>query len=41
MSIPFKYLEMLVGGNPTIVLFWKEIIDKIRNRLSKRKGKKL
>ena len=41
MSIPFKYLGVLVGGNPRKVEFWKEVIDKVKRKLSTWKGKKL
>jgi len=41
MSIPFKYLGMLVRGNPKRILFWKHIIDKVRNKLFKWKGRVL
>jgi len=41
MNIPFKYLEMLIGGNPRREEFWNPIIDKIKLRLSRWKGKVL
>ena len=41
MFVPFKYLGLQVGGNPRKREFWKEIIDKVRNKLSKWKGKNL
>ena len=38
MQIPFKYLGMVVGGNPTKQSFWKPVITKIKNKLSTWKG---
>jgi len=35
MPIPFMYFGMLVGGNRRIALFWKDIIETIKSRLSK------
>jgi len=32
ISIPFKYLGMMVGGNPRKVLFWEPIVNKLRTR---------
>jgi len=39
MDIPFKYLDMNIGGNPRSLTFWMPIIDKIKFRLSVWKGK--
>ena len=41
MFVPFKYLRLQVGGNPRKKEFWKEVVDKVRRKLSKWKGKKL
>jgi len=41
MSIPFKYFGVLVGGNPRKKEFWKEVVDKVRRKLSVWKGKRL
>ena len=37
----FKYLGIQVGGNPRKREFWKEVLDKVRKKLSKWKGKNL
>jgi len=34
MDLPFKYLSMVVDGNPRRVKFWNPIVDKIRSRLA-------
>jgi len=39
MKIPFMYLGMLIGGNPTKNQFWKLMVNKVRSRLSSWKGK--
>jgi len=39
MKTPFKYLGMLVGGCYKRSRFWEEVVEKVRNRLSKWKGK--
>jgi len=41
MKLPFKYLGMIVGGNPRRVSFWDHVIDKIQSRLSRWKGRLL
>jgi len=41
MDLPFKYLRMVVGGNPRRVEFWNPIVDKIRSRLTSWKGRLL
>jgi len=41
MELPFKYLGLTIGGNPRSVAFWKPVIDKIRSRLARWKGKLL
>lgn len=41
MLIPFKYIGIKVGGNPRKKEFWKEVVDKVRKKLSIWKGKKL
>jgi len=33
MCFPYKYLGMIIGGNPKRMIFWKPIIEKIRSRL--------
>jgi len=35
MKIPFKYLGMPIGGNPRQKQFWDEVVDKVRNKLSR------
>jgi len=32
MDLPFKYLGMIIGGNPKRFEFWNPIVDKIRSR---------
>jgi len=39
MQIPFKYPGVEVGGNPRRKQFWEPIVDKIKARLSKWKGR--
>ena len=39
MHLPFKYLGLIIGGNHRFVSFWKPIVDKIKNRLSRWKGR--
>jgi len=39
MDLPFKYLGMTIGGNPRRFEFWDPIVDKIRYRLSRLKGR--
>jgi len=39
MKTPFKYLGMEIGGNHRRIIFWEGIIDKIRKRLDRWKGK--
>jgi len=41
MDFPFKYLGMVIGGNPKRCEFWKPIVNKIRSRLSRWKGRLL
>jgi len=41
MELPFKYLGMLIGGNPTRIEFWNPVVDKIKTRLSRWRGKML
>jgi len=41
MEIPFKYLGMMIGGNPRRIVFWNPIVDKISTRLSRRNGRML
>jgi len=41
MDMPFKYLSMVIGGNPRRCEFWTPILDKIRSRLSRWKGRLL
>jgi len=40
-GFPFKYLGITVGGNPRRSEFWSPIVDKIKSRLSKWKGRLL
>jgi len=35
MILPFKYLRLIIGGNLRRALYWKLIMVKIKNRLSK------
>jgi len=39
MHLPFKYLGLIIGGNYRVVSFWKPIVDKIKTRLSRCKGR--
>ena len=39
MKTPFKYLGLLVGGCHKRSKFWEEIVEKVRKRLSRWKGK--
>ena len=39
MKIPFKYLGMMVAGNPRRSVFWNPVVDKIRSRLSRWKDR--
>jgi len=41
MKLPFKYLGMIVGGNPRRASFWDHVIDKVQSRLSRWKGRLL
>jgi len=41
MDLPFKYLGMVIGGNPRRMEFWNPIVDKIRSRLATWKGRLL
>jgi len=41
MKLPFKYLGMIIGGNPRRSVFWNPIVDKIHSRLSRWKGRML
>jgi len=41
MSIPFKCLGLTMGGNPRKKKFWLPIVNKIKNKLTKWKGKAL
>jgi len=41
IEIPFKYLGMMVGGNPRKSAFWNPVVDIIRARLSRWKGRML
>nr|XP_025651867.1 uncharacterized protein LOC112747845 [Arachis hypogaea] len=40
-SLPVKYLEISLGGNPRLVKTWKPIIDKVEEKLSLWKAKVL
>ena len=35
MKIPFKYLGILIGDNPRKQLFWHDVLDKFRKRVSR------
>jgi len=35
MEVPFKYLGMIIGGNPRKTEFWNPIVNKIKSRLSR------
>ena len=39
MKTLFKYLGMLVGGCHKRCKFWEEVVERVRNRLSRWKGK--
>jgi len=39
MKTPFKYLDMLVGGNHRRSKFWEEVVERVRGRLGRWKGK--
>ena len=39
MKVPFTYLDMEVGGNHRRTNFWGKVIEKIRKRLDRWKGK--
>jgi len=39
MELPFKYLGTLIGGNPRRIEFWNPVVDKIKTRLSRWRGK--
>ena len=39
IKVPFKYLEICVGGNPRKKQFWEPIVNKIKNKLSLWKGR--
>jgi len=41
MDLPFTYLGLLVGGNPSRCSFWEPVLSKIRKKLSVWKGKNL
>ena len=41
MDLPFKYLGITIGGNPRRIAFWDPIVDKIKSRLSRWKGRLL
>jgi len=41
MGLPFKYLGMPIGGNPRKKVFWNPVVEKIRSRLSRWKGRLL
>jgi len=41
MDFPFKYLGMTIGGNPRRIEFRRPIVDKIKSRLSRWRGKML
>jgi len=41
MKLPFKYLGMIFEGNPRRCEFWNPIVNKIRFRLSRWKGRLL
>lgn len=34
MELPFTYLGLLVGGNPSRCSFWEPVLSKIRKKLS-------
>jgi len=39
MKTPFKYLGMLLGGNHRRSKFWEEVVERVRRRLGRWKGK--
>ena len=39
IQVPFKYLDLKVGGNPRRTQFWEPVVDKVKARLSAWKGK--
>jgi len=41
MELPLKYLGTRIEGNPRRIVFWNPIVDKIRLRLSRWKGRML
>jgi len=41
MELPFKYLGMIISSNPRRFEFWNSIVDKIKSRLSRWRGKML
>ena len=41
MEIPFSYLGLSIGGNPSRCSFWEPVVSKIRKRLSVWKGRNL
>jgi len=41
VELPFKYLGMIIGGNPRRIEFWNLVVDKIKTRLSRWRGKTL
>jgi len=41
MDLPFKYLGITIGGNARRIEFWNPIVDKIKSRLSRLKGRLL
>ena len=41
MGLPFKYLGMPIEGNPRKSVFWNPVVEKIKSRLSRWKGRLL
>jgi len=41
MKLPFKYLGVPIGGSHNRVAFWNGLVEKVRNKLSKQKGKNI
>lgn len=41
ITLPFKYLGIMIGDNPRRIVFWNPIINKIKSRLSTWKGRML
>jgi len=39
MGVPFKYLRIVVGGNPRKTSFWEHILNNLSDRLSTWKGR--